>query len=87
MFGGAGLYSEGLFFGLIDSDDRFYPKVDDSNRADFEARGSTPFASPTPRPMSKAMPYMTVPEDVLEDPDELAIWARKAIAVAARAKR
>lgn len=87
MFGGAGLYCDGLFFGLIDSGDRFYLKVDDSNRQDYEARGSVPFAPPTPRPMTKAMPYMTVPEDVLEDPDELAVWARKSVAVAAKGKR
>jgi len=39
------------------------------------------------RPMSKGMPYMTVPEDVLEDPDELAVWVRKSVAVAARSRR
>ena len=87
MFGGAGLYFEGLFFGLIDSGDQFYLKVDDTNRADFEMAGSTPFMPPGMRPMSKGMPYMTVPEDVLEDPDELAVWVRKSVAVAARSRR
>lgn len=87
MFGGAGLYCEGLFFGLIDSDDRFHLKVDDSNRADYQARGMKAFAPPSPRPMSKAMPYMTVPDDVLEDPEELAVWAKKAMAVAAKGRR
>lgn len=87
MFGGAGLYFQGMFFGLIDSSDRFYLKVDDSNRSDFEARGSEPFRPPSTRPMSKGMPYMTVPEDVLEDPDDLAVWARKSVAVAAKGKR
>ena len=87
MFGGAGVYCDGLFFALITSDDRFYLKEDDTNRADFEARGSEVFNPPSSRPMSKGMPYMTVPEDVLEDPDELSIWARKSVAIAARAKR
>ncbi len=86
MFGGAGLYFQGLFFGLIDSGDRFYLKVDDTNRADFETRGSEPFNPPSSRPMGKGMPYMTVPEDVLEDPDELAVWARKSVTVAAKKK-
>jgi DNA transformation protein len=83
MFGGAGLYADGHFFGLITSQDEFYLKVDDANRADFEARGSTYF-NPYGVPDRKPMPYMTVPEDVVEDPDELAAWARKSVAAAAR---
>jgi len=38
MFGGVGLYSEGLFFGLM-ADDTLYFKVDDGNREDFEEAG------------------------------------------------
>jgi DNA transformation protein and related proteins len=38
MFGGVGLYCDGLFFGLID-DDTLYFKVDNTTRADYEARG------------------------------------------------
>ena len=87
MFGGAGLYAGAVFFAAIDSEDRLYLKVDDSNRGDFEARGSHYFAPPTPRPMAKPMPYMSVPEDVLEDPEAMADWARKSIAVAERAKK
>jgi TfoX/Sxy family transcriptional regulator of competence genes len=40
MFGGACVFYQGKAFGLIDSDDTFYLKVDDTNRADFEAAGS-----------------------------------------------
>jgi DNA transformation protein len=86
MFGGAGIYHQGLFFALITSDDRFYLKVDDTNRPEFVARGSEAFKPPSSRPMRGSMPYMTVPEEVLEDPDELAVWARKSVAVAARSK-
>jgi len=86
FFGGAGLYAGGPIFGLIDSEYRFYLKVDETNRADFEACGSTPFNPYGEDSGKKPMAYMTVPEDVLEDPDELAIWASKAIAVAARRK-
>lgn len=38
MFGGVGVYSDDLFFALMD-DDVLYLKVDDVNRARFEARG------------------------------------------------
>jgi DNA transformation protein len=81
MFGGAGLYADGLFFGLISGQEVFYLKVDDTTRPDYQDRDSQPFA---PFGEKAMMNYFTVPEDVLEDPDELAVWARKAIAVAAR---
>lgn len=79
MFGGAGLYYQGVFFGLV-ADDALYFKVDESNRADYEAAGSGPF-----RPFGTyAMSYYEVPADVLEDADELAKWARKSIEVAGK---
>ena len=83
MFGGVGIYSNGLFFALVD-DDTLYFKVDDSNRPDFEKAGMGPFM-----PFgegAEVMQYYEVPGDVLEDPDLLADWADKAITVA-RSKR
>ena len=82
MFGGVGLYAEGLFFALI-ADDVLYLKVDDQTRPAFEALDSQPF-QPGARPMRG---YWSAPTEVLDDPDLLAEWARRAIGVAARAKR
>jgi DNA transformation protein len=89
MFGGVGFSADGLFFAFLHSDGNLYLKVDQATRPAFEARGSTPFTAKTPSANGRvmSMPYLSVPEDILEDPDELAIWARKAIAVAARAKK
>jgi DNA transformation protein len=81
MFGGIGLYSDGLFFGLIDNDTLFF-KVNDSNRDDYVARNMPAFR-PFPDKPDLSMSYFTVPADALEDRDELAVWARKSIAVAA----
>jgi DNA transformation protein len=84
MFGGLGIYSNDVFFALID-DDILYFKVDDTNRPDFEARGLPPF-----RPFGEdgeVMQYYVVPEDLVEDADALQPWADKAIAVAERKKR
>lgn len=82
MFGGAGLYREGLFFGLV-ADDTLYLKVDDASRPEYEAAGMGPF-----RPFSAgkdyALGFYEVPADVLEEPEELARWAEKAHAVALR---
>src|SRR5215216_5842628 len=63
MFGGVGLYCQGLFFGLID-DDTLYLKVDDATRPEFERLGSQPF-----RPYgddSQVMQYYALPADLLE---------------------
>jgi len=83
MFGGVGLYAQGLFFALI-AEDRLYFKVDDLTRPDFERLGMEPF-----RPFGEAhaMGYYEVPADVLEDAAQLAPWMKKAIDVAAKAKR
>lgn len=81
MFGGYGLYHHGLFFALVSSQDEFYLKVDEHNRPMFEARGCKLF-----KPMEDraGLNYMTVPEDVLEDPRELAQWARTAVEAQSR---
>jgi DNA transformation protein len=83
MFGGVGLYANSLFFALI-AEDRLYFKVDDATRSDFERLGMEPF-----RPFGEdsAMGYYEVPVDVVEDPVQLAPWMRRAINVAADAKR
>lgn len=36
MFGGAGIYFDGLIFGIINDEDVLFFKVDDSNRTDYE---------------------------------------------------
>jgi DNA transformation protein len=82
MFGGVGLYTEGLFFALI-AEDRLYFKVSDTTRPEFERLGMEPF-----RPFGEehAMGYYEVPVDVLEDTAQLVVWMRKAVEVARQAK-
>jgi len=83
MFGGLTFFAEGRAFALAD-DGVVYFKVDDSNRPDFVAAGKGPFL-PFGDP-DKPMQYYELPEEVLEDPDALASWMAKAIAVAMKAK-
>src|SRR5215204_7232061 len=80
MFGGVGLYADGLFFGLID-DDTLYLKVDDTNREDYEARGCKPFC-PFPDKSEVSMNYFDVPADLLDDDEALCRWGKKSLAVA-----
>ena len=82
MFGGVGLSRHDLFFALI-AQDTLYLKVDDANRAEFEAAGCEPFK---PFGGDKAMSYWTTPLDALEDSEVLAAWAGKGLEAAARAK-
>ena len=78
MFGGVGLFREGVMFGLI-AEDRIYFKVDDASRSRYQAAGSAPFEYAAGE---KTLGYFEVPAEVIEDPTELGEWARMAIAVA-----
>lgn len=84
MFGGVGIYAGDLFFALID-DDTVYFKVDETNRAAFEARGCGPFQPFGPE--GETMQYYELPADVLEDTDELRAWANEAVDVARRKRK
>ena len=79
MFGGVGIYANDIFFAILDND-RLFLKVDDSNRAHFISAGKGPFEPYGPG--GETMQYYEVPIVVLEDADELARWAAKAIAAA-----
>ncbi|MHC4537701.1 MAG: TfoX/Sxy family protein [Planctomycetota bacterium] len=85
MFGGAGLYCDGVMFGLI-ADDVAYLKVDDSNLEDFVKAGSSPFNPYPDKAKTTVMSYYEIPVDVLEDRDQLAIWAERSLVIAQKKK-
>ncbi len=80
MFGGVGIYANGLFFALID-DDVLYLKGDESLKPQFEAASCAPFA---PFGDDKPMAYWAAPAEALDDQEILLDWARKSMAVAGR---
>lgn len=80
MFGGAGLYCDEYFFGLI-ADDVLYLRVDDSNRKDYTTRGMAQFKPYADRP-HLSMNYYAAPAEVLEDAQELVRWAKRSVQVA-----
>ncbi len=83
MFGGHGLFREGLMFGLV-ADDTLYLKADAQNQPHFEALGLEPFHyHKGDKRMTIA--YWQAPEHILEDRDEAAQWGRAAFAAALRA--
>lgn len=75
MFGGYGLYHGKVFFGIIYRG-RLYFKTDSTSRAAYLKKGMKPF-----RPSAKQTlkTYYEVPLDIIEDRDQLPIWARKAV--------
>jgi DNA transformation protein len=81
MFGAHGIYSGEHFFGILD-EGRLFFKTDAASQADYTARGMGPFTYES-RGKVMTMSYHEVPPEVLEQPLELAIWARRAIQVAA----
>jgi DNA transformation protein len=82
MFGGAGLYLEGLILGLLDNDRTFF-KADETNAARFDAHDMDWFH---PYGDERTMPYREVPVEVMEDPEELRAWIDSAVAIAAKKK-
>jgi DNA transformation protein and related proteins len=80
MFGGFGLYSGSQFFALVFGDTLYF-KVGDASRPDYESRGMRRFQPYKDKPLL-SMSYYEVPADVLEDADELVVWARRAVEAA-----
>src|SRR5688500_8009829 len=75
MFGAHGLYAGATFFGIV-CRGRLYLKTDAQSVGEYERRGMGPFR-PNERQTIKS--YYEVPADVVEDREELATWARRAM--------
>jgi len=83
MFGGHGLYHEGLMFAIV-VDQCLYLKTDEVNRAEFEALHLAPFTYAM-KGKTVALSYWTAPDAVLDDATLAVHWARSAWEAAARA--
>jgi DNA transformation protein and related proteins len=84
MFSGVGLFHSGAMFALLVRD-AMYLRVDEATRARFEQAGSGPFTySRAGREVSLSAYYL-LPEELLDEPDEMLKWAREAIGAALRA--
>ena len=89
MFGGAGIWADGVMFALV-FDGAIFLRTDDESVPDFEREGSRPFvytrAKSKGRVGRASLSYWRLPERLYDDPDELAAWAARALAIAERKK-
>ena len=78
MFGGFGVFCDGLMFALVTRAGDLYFKADDANRPAFEAAGLERYGR---------MPYYRAPAEALTGWRALEPWARAALAAARRAPK
>ena len=84
MFGGIGIFREGIMFALV-ADDALYLKADETTTADFKAEGCGPFVYDG-KDKPHVMPYWRLPERLYDEPEEFRDWALAAFGVAERSK-
>src|SRR5277367_4634269 len=85
MFGAHGIYSGDKFFAILD-EGRLFFKTDAATQKNYLAHGMGPFTYEM-KGKVMTMSYHEVPPEILEQPPELIIWARKAIALATAKKK
>jgi len=84
MFGGHGIYVDGLFMALV-IQNQLYLKTDDVSRERFVAAGCEPFSYAMKNGERQVMSYYRPPEEALESPPLMLPWARLALEAALRA--
>ena len=84
MFGGHGVYCDGLFIGIL-SGETLYLKADETSRTEFESAGCAPFTYQRAG-KTAALGFYAAPADALESPGLIVPWARLAMSAALRAQ-
>jgi DNA transformation protein len=83
MFGGAGIYRDGMMFALVSGGEVFL-KGDVMTAERFRSAGCKPFTySRRGKPVD--LSYWSIPAEAIDDPDALRPWAELAIEAASRA--
>ena len=82
MFGGTGIFHQGLMFAIV-IDDVLYLKSDSHSAGLFEQHGCEPFTY-TRQGKSVSLNYYTAPESIFDDLDDARQWSELAFAAALR---
>ena len=83
MFGKTGVFCDGFMLGMV-RDNTLYFRVDDDNRAAFKEAESFPPLDYQKKGGTIDLSFWRAPERLFDEPDELVIWARAALAAARR---
>jgi DNA transformation protein and related proteins len=83
MFGKTGVFCDGVMLGMV-TDNTLYFRVDDHNRAAFKEAESFPPLNYEKKGCTIDLSFWRAPERLFDEPDELVIWARAALAAARR---
>ena len=84
MFSGYGISADGTNFALALRAGLYF-RADETTIPQFEAEGSKPFSYQTRAKTVTVNSYWELPARLFDDSDELAVWARAALAAAQRA--
>lgn len=85
MFGGYGIYKNGVIVAFIVYDELYF-KVDKSNKSQYEDFDSEPFIYEA-KGKKTAMSYWKVPMEILEDEDQIGIWLDQSYEISLKTKR
>jgi DNA transformation protein and related proteins len=83
MFGKTGVFCDGVMFAMV-TENTLYFRVDDQNRETFREAEAFPPLNYAKKGATIDLAFWRVPERLFDEPDELAIWARAALAAARR---
>lgn len=86
MFGGYGIYKDGVMFGLV-ADSRFYIRSDDENKEAFIARGCEPFVFGVRNDKPIVSKYYEPPESAFINAQKMKPWAMLGIEASQRAPK
>ncbi len=85
MFGGYGIYHDGLMFGLV-ADDVLYLKADAQSAEQFAEQGLQPFVYDR-KGKNITMSYYLAPAEIFDAPDLARLWAVRAFEAALRGRK
>ncbi|MBB4064661.1 TfoX/Sxy family protein [Gellertiella hungarica] len=85
MFGGKGVYCDGHILAVVYKGELLL-KADEETAPLFADAGAVQWAYLSKTGKTAHMPYWSIPDEALDDPDEMTVWARRAYEAALRAK-
>ena len=83
MFGKSGVFCDGVMLGVV-TENTLYFRVDDQNSETFREAAAFPPLNYVKQGQTIDLAFWRVPERLFDEPDELAAWARAALAAAHR---